>query len=76
MKGQTRAALGIGALTVLLAAVGAGLFVFASTQLGVYFVVGGIPVVLLVVAVAYVRGVLSGEDNTGQYVEQRTKQVG
>ncbi|WP_440989658.1 hypothetical protein [Haloarchaeobius baliensis] len=76
MNGQTRAALGIGALTVLMAAVGAGLFVFASTQLGVYFVVGGIPVVLLVVAVAYVRGVLSGEDNTGQYVEQRTKQVG
>lgn len=76
MKGQTRAALGIGALTVLMAAVGAGLFVVAGTQLGVYFVVGGIPVVLLVVAVAYVRGVLSGEDNTGQYVEQRTKQVG
>lgn len=76
MKRQTRAALGIGALTVLMAAVGAGLFVFASTQLGVYFVVGGIPVVLLVVAVAYVRGVLSGEGNTGQYVEQRTKQVG
>lgn len=76
MKRQTRAALAIGALTVLMAAVGAGLFVFVSTQLGVYFVVGGIPVVLVVAAVVYVRGVLSGEDNTGQYVEQRTREVG
>ncbi len=76
MKTRTRAVLGIGVLTVAIAAVGAGLFVLGNTEIGVYVVVGGVPVVLVGSAVMYVRGVVGGEGNTGQYVEQRAKQVG
>jgi hypothetical protein len=63
-------------LTLLVAAIGAGVFVFVSTELGVYVVVGGVPLVLVGSAAAYVRGTVGGDGNTGQYVEQRTKQVG
>jgi len=76
MKDRTRTVLGIGVLTLLIAAVGAGVFVFVSTKLGVYVVVGGVPLVLVGSAAAYVRGTVGGDGNTGQYVEQRTKQVG
>lgn len=76
MKSRTRTALGIGGLTVLIAAIGAGIFVAGNTTLGVYVVVGGVPLVLVGSAAAYVRSVVGGEGNTGQYVEQRAKQVG
>jgi hypothetical protein len=76
MKQRTRTALGIGVLITLVAALGAGLFVTGNSQVGVYVVVGGIPLLLLAGAVAYVRGVVGGQGNTGQFVEQRAKQVG
>lgn len=59
MKRERKAALGIGGIVIVAAAVGLGIFLFTSSRLGVGFIAVGIPALLIVGVGVYVRSVVS-----------------
>ncbi|SER37555.1 hypothetical protein [Natrinema salaciae] len=76
MNANVKSALVIGALVVLGAAVGAGVFVTTSSDIAVWFVIGGIPLIIVGGIALYVRGVVSrGGTSEQQYVRKRARAV-
>ncbi|ELY65898.1 hypothetical protein [Natrinema versiforme] len=76
MKSNAKSALGIGGLVVLAAAIGAGVFVLNGSEIAVWFVIGGIPLIIVGGIALYVRGVVSRSGTSEQqYVEKRARAV-
>ena len=76
MNANTKTALAIGALVVLASAVGAGLFVWSGSQAATWFVLVGIPLVVVSGITLYVRGVITRSGTSeSQYVKQRARNV-
>lgn len=72
MKRERKAALGIGGIVIVAAAVGLALFLFTSSKLGVGFIAVGIPAVLVVGVGLYVRGVVSSRGTSqSNYAKQQ-----
>ena len=66
MNANRRTALGIGALIVLAAAGGAGVFVWRGSQAATWFVLIGIPLIVVAGIALYVRGVISRSGTSEQ----------
>ncbi|WP_222913994.1 hypothetical protein [Natrinema sp. SYSU A 869] len=76
MNANAKSALGIGAVVVLAAAIGAGVFVTTSSNIAVWFVIGGIPLLIVSGIALYVRGVVSRSGTSEQqYVKQQARAV-
>lgn len=76
MKSSTRTRLAIGGIVVLVAAIGAGLFVFTGATEVVWATMIGIPVVVVAGIALYVRGLLTRtKTSEQQYVRKRGSSV-
>ncbi len=76
MNATLRTALVIGGLIVVASAVGAGLFVWSSSQVVTWFVLIGIPLIVVSGIAVYVRGVVARSGTSeGQFVKQRARNV-
>ncbi|WP_115865330.1 hypothetical protein [Halorussus litoreus] len=76
MKREHRAALGIGGIVLVAALVGVGLFLFTTSELGVGFVVVGIPALLIVGVGLYVRTVVSSQGTSeSSYAKQQATET-
>ena len=76
MRANTKTALVIGALIVLAAAAGAGVFVSTGSQTAVWFVLVGVPLVVVVGVALYVRGtVTSNGTSEEQFVRKRARSI-
>lgn len=74
MNANRRTALGIGALVVLAAAIGAGIFVWSGSQAATWFVLIGIPLFVVVGIGLYVRGVITSSGTSEQqFVRSRAR---
>ena len=74
MNANRRTALGIGALVVLAAAIGAGVFVWSGSQAATWFVLVGIPLFVVGGIGLYVRGVISRSGTSEQqFVRTRAR---
>lgn len=77
MRREAKVAIGIGGIVIVAAVVGLVLFLFSGSQLGIGFIVVGIPALLLVGVAAYVRGVVTRSTTSEtDYVEKRAREVG
>lgn len=76
MKREWKAALGIGGIVLVAALAGLGVFLFSS-ELGIWFIGIGIPVLLIAGVGLYVRGVVSrsGGSRT-EYTRSQARQAG
>lgn len=76
MKSQYKTALGIGGLVVGTVVVGLGLFLYTGSQLGVYFIFGGAPVVAISAVAVYVqRQVRPSQVDQADFARQRANGV-
>ena len=76
MSSSIRTRLGIGGIILLAATVGAGLFVFTGSTEVVWATLVGIPVVVVVAIVLYVRGLLTRtKTSEQQFVQKRAGSV-
>ena len=76
MNSSTRTVLGIGGLVVVVAAVGAAVFVLTGTTEVVWATMIGIPVVVVAGIALYVRGLLTkSKTSEQQYVRKRGRSV-
>ncbi|MFC4540388.1 hypothetical protein ACFO5R_00360 [Halosolutus amylolyticus] len=76
MNANLKSALVIGSLVVLGAAVGAGVFVTTTSEFAVWFVIGGIPLIIVGGIALYVRGVVSRDGTSEQqYVRKQAQAV-
>lgn len=74
MNADRRTALGIGGLVVFAAAILAGLFVWSGSQAATWFVLIGLPLVLVVGTALYVRGVITRSGTSEQeFVRSRAR---
>ena len=74
MNSDRWTALGIGALVVLAAAIGAGIFVWSGSQAATWFVLIGIPVFVVTGIALYVRGVITRSGTSEQqFVRTRAR---
>ncbi|SDR44154.1 hypothetical protein [Natronobacterium texcoconense] len=76
MNGNGKTAAGIGGLVVLAAALGAGIFVWSGSQAATWFVLVGIPLVVVTGITLYVRGVVARSGTSEQqFVRTRARSV-
>ncbi|SFC14936.1 hypothetical protein SAMN05444422_10519 [Halobiforma haloterrestris] len=76
MNGNVKTAAGIGLLVVLAAAIGAGIFVWSGSQAATWFVLVGIPLIVVVGITLYVRGVVARSGTSEQqFVRTRARSV-
>ncbi|OTE99900.1 hypothetical protein [Halorubrum sp. SD683] len=74
MNANRRTALGIGALVVLAAAIGAGVFVWSGSQAATWFVLVGVPLFVVLGIGLYVRGVITRSGTSEQqFVRTRAR---
>jgi len=74
MNANRRTALGIGALVVLAAAIGAGIFISSGSQAATWFVLIGIPLFVVAGIGLYVRGVITRSGTSEQqFVRSRAR---
>ena len=74
MNANRRTALGIGALVVLAAAIGAGIFVWSGSQAATWFVLVGVPLFVVLGIGLYVRGVITRSGTSEQqFVRTRAR---
>jgi uncharacterized protein YjaG (DUF416 family) len=76
MNRQARVALIIGSLVVVTASIGVGVFVALGSQVGIVVILVGIPSVLIVSGVLYVRATVGGRNmSTHQFTDEQAKQA-
>lgn len=76
MNANARTAIGIGALVVVAAAIGAGVFVWSSSRAATWFVLVGIPAIVVAGITLYVRGVIARSGTSEQqFVRTRARSV-
>ncbi len=74
MNPNVRTALGIGGLIVLAAGLGAGIFVWRGSQAATWFVIIGIPALVVTAIALYVRGVIARSGTSEQqFIETQAR---
>ncbi|NGM68967.1 hypothetical protein G6M89_08065 [Natronolimnobius sp. AArcel1] len=76
MSGNAKTAAGVGALVVVAAAIGAGVFVWSGSQAATWFVLVGIPLIVVTGITLYVRGVVARSGTSEQqFVRTRARSI-
>ncbi|WP_408960446.1 hypothetical protein [Natrinema sp. 74] len=76
MNANVKSALGVGGIVVLAATVSAGVFVSTSSDIAVWFVLGGLPLFIIGGIALYVRSVVSRKGTSErQYVTKQARTV-
>ncbi|MFB6126922.1 MAG: hypothetical protein ABEJ79_06485 [Halolamina sp.] len=73
MKRQWRAALGIGGIVLGTAVLGAVVFLYVSSRVGVFVIGGGVPLALVASVAVYARGVTTSTTGESDFVRQAAR---